>query len=272
MVFFLGRGMAIYAAPSAPGELQGQSSEERPHKPLRLSFSNIVETGLQRWNNANKDVVNHASLGVALTSRGGARNSVEVLMSKRLDGNREAHFSDVKWGLSGFSRNLGSGLSVGGSLGLVLPLSASSRKSRSLAVGVQVAPALGLDAKNWLPGLKAYYVPSATRYFHRYTQQVSGASNSRYALGNQLLLYYSITEKLTLGLDQTYTRRWSYRGHSRDSFGFGQTLSYNFAENWQATVGHFVGGSALAINGRDSDVRFFDSDISRAYIGLGWAL
>ena len=265
---------SLFAFESAiQSELEAGTGSSKTKKPLRGTLSQLVETGLHKWDSSSHSVVGHTVAGVTLTSPGGVRNSVEILLSKRLDNYRESAFSDVGWTLSGFSRALTPVLTLSGSAGLVLPLSLGSRKSRSLLMGAEVAPGLTFDAgRDWLTGLKVRYVPSVTRYVHRYTQQVSGEPNSRYALSNQLIFSYAFADRMNLLLEQAYTRRWSYGGTSRDSFSFGQAVSYNFAENWEAVIGHYIGGSALHINGSDSDVRFFDDDVSRIYMGLGWKL
>ncbi len=263
----------LYAVGPSLSESQIQTDSSGSKKQLRGIVSQLLETSLHEWENSRHSIISHTIVGVALTSPRGIRNSVEILLSKDLDGYRESSFSDVGWTLSGFSRALSPVLTLSGSLGFALPLSPASRKSRSLLVGTEVAPALTYDAgRDWLTGLKVSYSPSVTRYVHRYAQQVSGEPNSRYALGHDLVFSYAFTDQMNLLLEQAYTRRWSYRGSSRDSFSFGQALSYNFAGNWEATIGHYIGGSALHINGSDSDVRFFDDDVSRIYMGLGWML
>ena len=244
--------------------------DQKEEKPT-FSFGVSVETDGTRTNNVDKPLNSSLSFGMGLKLDHGIKSSLSVIMDKDLKNERTQSVRDPKISLSKSLGKLGS-ISTSGKLSFSLPMSDSSRKTTSLQTTLGSSVSFVLDASKYITkGLTFVYVPFASMNLHEFETQSSGTINKQYTVGNSLVASYSFTDELSLSLANTYLRNFDYTGHTTDIFSFDQSITYVLPKGFDLTAGHAIGGSALAINGQESNVQLFDKDLATYYISLGFS-
>jgi hypothetical protein len=156
-------------------------------------------------------------------------------------------------------------LSFSPAVGMGLPLYSDSRTRESFLVSASVAPRLMFDFNRDHFPLTGFYELSAARRFHEYEVATTGESNLKYAVNQRLLtnlaIYRGLYTEITLQRSQGFT----YAGGSIPKFDFNEELGWSFDSGLVLGVGLNNAGSALAANGRDSNVAFFNSNASTVY-------
>jgi hypothetical protein len=151
-------------------------------------------------------------------------------------------------------------------LSSTIPLSEYSREWSKLYTALTVAPSaiMKLDALG-VPGVTVVYSLRASLFFHQYKASYTGRANNQYAVGNSLAVSYSPMDKLSLGVNGSYGRNFTYDGVSRDGVQVGENISYSVTDSTSVTVGHANGGSPLATNGREIEINIYDRESSTVY-------
>jgi hypothetical protein len=247
------------------------SEGQKVSKIYTLSFSSTFDTNLYEFSDkANKTYANTttASLGLKLSET--YKFSFGLGIDKQLSGDREQKMRDASLSLSRSLYKFNKDLNLSGALKSKLPLSENSSNTTGLITGVTLAPTLSYSAESLLSGLSISYMPSFTRNFYRYTTATTGSSNTQYTLVNRIALSYSFTDQIALSLDNMYIRSWALNGQYNDHFSFDQSLSFSMNDQWGLYAGHAIGGSALAVNGQESNLKLFKSNESSVYLGVSY--
>ncbi len=262
----------IWSSKATSSKLKSTDGVKETQGKLNFGLSNTFETTLHKFNDPNKNSMNYTSFKTTLTSPKSLKSSFSLSFNKQLDNYRQESLNNAGLSFSGFSTQLSKRLTLSGSTGLTIPLSDAARKSQDLITTIRLTPSFSYKFnKDILKNLSINYSPSFYLSFHEYKVQATGKSNTRYSINNRLVLSYSLTSRLGFSLDNAYTRQWNYSGQPSDSFRFDQNLGYDLGSGLNISIGHSIGGSALAVNGYDSNVQFFDKNASTVYISFGLA-
>jgi hypothetical protein len=209
-----------------------------------------------------------SDFGLALNAKINERNSFNMIYeaSQDLKGERKFTLGDAVWihslRLNKELRSTNYTLSDF----ITIPLSEDSQKNTELYTRIGAGPGVSTDLSKYIRGLVLSYSISGSILFHKYeTAATKGTSNSHYTLGNKFIIAYSLTERLSLGLDNRYSRSYTYQGNTKDNFIFDQSISYSASKNVGLSIGHNNKGNALAINGADSNVDIYNERTSTVY-------
>lgn len=185
---------------------------------------------------------------------------INTSVSKALTGERQLDMNNVYLGASRTLYKFDDQWTLSGGLKVTIPTSEASKDYQRQITGVNVAPKISW--KNG--GLNLSYGPSATVNFHKYKTSLTGASNYQYVLSNSLSAVYQFDSGLYLYGQAQYSRLVSYNGNTKDSYRFMQMVGHPVGE-FDLAIGHMLGGSPLATNGIENEVRFFDSRDSTVF-------
>jgi hypothetical protein len=154
---------------------------------------------------------------------------------------------------------------------LALPFSDRSKKETNLRTAVSLSPVAVYSVDpNYIPGLILIFRPGVRVYSHEFKVDTSGRSNTSYSMNARFIISYSIIDNLSISFDNIYARAWTYDSNYNDQFSFDQSLSYSFMKGFSVYAGHAIGGSALDVNGQDSNLKAFDSRESEVYTGISY--
>lgn len=241
-------------------------------KKWSLSLSSSLETDALQTDNVDKAYSNSTSLAVGYKLPKDFKLSASFTMDKDLTGLREETFRDPSISLSKKLPNIGKHTTTSGKISTKIPVSESSRKTTSLQTALSVSGMALFDASKYITkGLTIGYSAGLINNFHEFKVTTSGRSNTQRTLTNSLVFDYSINDQLGLYLDNTYYRNYTYDGRSNDYFSFDQSITYSHDIGVSLSLGHAIGGSALAINGRESNVKLFDNNDSTYYFTLAYS-
>lgn len=238
-------------------------------KNYSASFSSGITSNLFKTSTPEHQLSSDFNLSVALKPTKEDSVSFGLAATKDLKGEREFAFSD---GSLGYSRRLyrTPEYSLSGSIAAILPMSESSREIQKLNTGLVIAPSisssLGIDS------FSAQLRPSLRYNFHSMKTNMLGGSNTEYSLGARLTLGYNLTDELSLSAVSSYARNTTYYGNSIDSYSFIQALGYQATDELALELGHANGGNALAPNGVDTDINFYNDNTSTIYFALTLSL
>lgn len=241
-------------------------------KKYTIGISSSIGTDTKKSGNVEKDISNTTSLSYSYRFESGLKARASLTLDKDLKNDREQSLRDPSLSLTSKLPRLGKYISTSAKAALKVPLSESSRKTTGLNTALSLSSTLVYDAtKHLLKKLTLIYIPSVRLNFHKYKFATTGASNTQYTLANTLVAAYGISDELSLSIVGSYYRNTTYLGNYNDGFSFDQSLSYTLAKGFSASVGHAIGGSALAVNGKESNIQLFDADLSSYYVSLDFS-
>lgn len=241
-------------------------------KKYTIGLSSTVETDTKSTDDELKYSANTTSLSGSYKFDDLNSVSASLVLDKELDGLREQKVRDPRISFKRRMPSIGKYITTSAAAGFSLPFSESSRKTTGLKTGLSLSGTLVYDAtKHILPKLSVVYVPGVKANFHEYKISTTGSSNTQYTLSNALVFAYSISDKIALSLSNAYYRNFTYAGNYNDGFSFDQSLTFVLPQSFSATIGHAIGGTALAVNGTESNVQIFDEDLSTYYVSLGFS-
>lgn len=190
----------------------------------------------------------------------GTKFYVNTSVTKALTGQRDLSMNNVYLGAARTLYKFDEQWTLSGGMKVTIPTSEASKDYQRQITGVNVAPKISW--KNG--GLNLSYAPSATVNFHEYETSLTGASNYQYVLSNSLSAVYQFESGLYLYGQALYSRLFTYERNTKDSYRFMQMVGYPVGQ-FDLALGHMLGGSPLATNGIETEVRFFDSRDSTVF-------
>ncbi|PIP90275.1 MAG: hypothetical protein COW01_02390 [Bdellovibrionales bacterium CG12_big_fil_rev_8_21_14_0_65_38_15] len=188
--------------------------------------------------------------------------SLNATATKALTGERQLDLNNAYLGAARSLYRFDDQWSLSGTARLTIPLSEASKDYQRQITGVSLAPKLTWKSDF---GLTAAYSASGLVNFHKYETSLTGASNYQYIVGNALALTYEFGSGMYVYANATYSKLITYQGNTKDSYRFIQMVGSPIAENVDFGLGHIIGGSPLAANGIETDIRFFDSRDSTVF-------
>ena len=106
------------------------------------------------------------------------------------------------------------------------------------------------------------YTPSLSRLFHKYTRAWNSSPHLQYKLNQSLSLSTPIVGDMSFVLTGGWMTARSYQGHIIEFFNMAQTLSYTVNSRVSVSLGHTNEASPFEYNGRDHNIRIYDSRTS----------
>ena len=269
--------LALSASPLASenqttAELSDKKSQNGPLS-FRFSLGSYIESSMHKLSDeVNGSLSNTTAMGLSFSHENGVKVGISLALDKDLRNDREENLRDIGVSVSKKLHTFSKTLSLSGILGTSIPSSENSQKGSSKLSSIRLTPVFSYDASyDVLENLSIIYRPSFAKQFHEFKTTTSGSSNTSYSASNRLIFAYSFNDKWSMAFDNNYIRSWKYNGQYNDLFSFDQSLSYSISDNFSTSIGHAIGGSALAVNGQESDVRLFDSEASAVYFGIDFA-
>jgi hypothetical protein len=250
--------------------ITGQVIDENAvKKNYTINLSSFLTTNLFEFQNRDdKAFANISSLSTIYNLQNGYRISSSISFIKDFTSERKTLLRDSSIRVIHSFGEIFERVTLAGTGSIRLPLSKASHTTAGLITGFTATPTFIIKVSDLVPGLGLFYTPSLTYNVHEYKVASTGASNSQYVANNNLTLGYSFLEKFYLQISNSYGRSWSYAGNTNDSFGFDQSVLWSAGSGFTLLAGHNIGGSALAVNGQDSNLQLFGSRESTFYGGV----
>lgn len=176
----------------------------------------------------------------------------------------ETEMSDTLIGLVGSSFEFPGPTSLGHGLAIILPTNKTSATVDRLKGTIRLSN--GFDTK-WGPASLRYRL-GIQRSAHEYTVNAEGSPNIEWALRNSLEVNIEFTDKFSAKYSGLYIQGRTYRGFERQTFTSDVSLEYDYTPAFHLTGGLSNKGSALAANGRDSNLKFYDENVSTWSLGI----
>jgi len=248
---------------------EGVKTGAKPSKDWSISISNSTTSNLYKTDNPDHYADNITGISLGLKAGPGKLRLSGSIYKPLTDGERKEKAGDI--GLS-YGQKLGSinkFTTVSGALKMTLPVSENSRERSELTTAFTLSTPVSWDATQaGLKGAYVSYAPFVKKNFHEYEIATTGASNREWIVGNSLGLGYSLTDWMSIDFSGSYSRSITYQGNSTDVYSLDQSVSFSLPKKMGLSLGHQIGGSPLAPNGRDTQIDLFDSKKATVYATL----
>lgn len=119
-------------------------------------------------------------------------------------------------------------------------------------------------------GFMASLTLGANRNFHQFETDKAGRILNEYGLREILSTGYSIGS-FVFSFEFVHRHAWNYQGAINQAFEHTEEVTYFINPSWSVALGHTNGGSWLAPNGRDSNLRLIDQSNSMVYSSMSLA-
>lgn len=239
-----------------------------------LALSSTIVTN-RRDINDDPDAILQMDLGasVSLRSNKGYKFAFSFSGTKNLRNDRKFTAGNYSLAVSKSLFKPTEFISIGGKASATLPTSENSTKIKQLRTAISAQTPITWDgAQAGMENFSVTYMPKTVLYFHTYETDLNGSSNTQYKLQNFLILDYGFTDRLSASLTNIYMRNFTYAGNTTDIFAFDQSISYSISKNLGASIGHSIGGNALAADGQSSDVKLYDEELSTWYLSFSLSI
>lgn len=245
-----------------------QTIPQEESSPYSLLFNATYNTDRYRWGDVRKAHNMDFTLNPLITFSDSVSLSLVLAANKDFEGERAWAWQDTyiapTFTLFKFAQD--SKLSL--ITRVYFPTSKTSQKDSQLKSKFYLGPQVTFGQQTLNLPLVIKYRPYGTVAFHEYEVSKSGQSNSKYSLAQRLILQWVISEKLSLYLDNIYSRSWSYRGNSKDTYILDQALSYDLNQSLSLSLGHNNTDSALRVSGQDVNIDLHKDNTSTFYLAL----
>lgn len=240
--------------------------------PLSLTISSTTSTGTQKFGDPDKTYTNESA--VVSTYKLSEKTSLSLYLwaEKALSGERQFNVQDGYLGVGHSIATVGP-VSYSVIARNYIPLSKNSKDNTHLQYQFMIGPQARIKFDNLgVPGLTVLVRPYFNYYIHKFTTSLTGQSNTQYAFFQRVIIGQSFTDKISVSLDNIYWKSFTYGGKTKDTFYLDQSVSYTFNDNFSMSLGHLIGGSALAPDGQSSNIEIFDERQSNYYVGIEWSI
>ncbi len=262
LLSFLGMGQTALASNSSVKKAPKAS------KDWSISVRNTTTSNLHKLDSVNHYATNTTSLSASVKT-GKARVSLSTSLVKELQGERDQNLSDFGLSLSRPLGKFGDYTSVSNTFSLKLPTSKNSDERASLQFQATYAPTISISggivgSKNIGFSISPYFILPK----HEYKTTTTGSSNNQFITGSSFSVGYSLTDDLSIGTSFSYTRTFKYGGEQRDFYENSFYIGYSITKTTSASLSYSIGGSPLAPNGKDTEIKFIDNDEATLSLGL----
>lgn len=252
----------------AVNALEQSTAKENTSKDWSVSLKNTITTNMYDFDSVNHYATNETRVDVNVKA-GESTYGIYTILGKELQGERDQSLTDINFKFITKFMDIGENITLTHYPIIKLPTSEDSDKRANLQA--QVTYILYTTIKGDIVGNENFsfeILPYVTKAFHEYTTTTTGTSNNEWLVSFNPSAEYAFSDNFALGLELGYTRAFTYKGNSKDSYAFGAYLSFDFLENSNATLGYDIGGAPLAANGRDTRVNIIDNREANLYLEL----
>ncbi len=256
--------LQLVQAQTSVKKVDSKKTEIKETAKFSGSATTYINSGLQKLDSVRSSQSTDFALALRLATEDisfGLSSSV----SKELTGEREFTFNNVGLSAATSLWKNEKDLSVSGKLSVTLPFSERSKDYQKLITGLAASAPVVYKATN---SITLAYIPTVGVNFHSTEIALNGSSNYQYTVTNTLNADFALSDRFTFSALGQYSRLITYQGNTRDAYKFEQSLSYDFSP-YSVAVGHSMGGTPLAANGIETEVKLFDSNQSTVYGQFG---
>jgi hypothetical protein len=117
-------------------------------------------------------------------------------------------------------------------------------------------------------GLDILYSLSLNKNFHEFDLNADGRPLTEYSLKNRLGLDLVLTDKLSISLLFDYINGLTFRQFAREKFSANIEIGYQLTKTLSASLGVATEGNAKQANEFDSNISFFNEEVSVIHTGI----
>ncbi len=176
----------------------------------------------------------------------------------------ETEVTDTLISLIGTSLEFPGPTKIAHGLTVIVPTNKTSATVDRLKGAIRVNN--GFDTE-W-NSVSVVYRLGVQRNFHEYNVSAVGSPNIEWALRNVLELTYEFSEKASAKFSGLYIQGRTYGGFEKATYLSDISLTYSYTRSFGLTGGFSNEGSALAANGVDSNLKFYDDKASAWKVGV----
>ncbi len=235
---------------------------------IETKFSGVLNSylnsGFEKFNSVDSQVSTDLELVLRLKVNE-ITYGLDSSASKDLSGERTFGINNSAFSAGASLYKPNDDFSISGKLSITIPLSEKSTDYQYLTTALGLSTTFMLKASD---SVTLTYLPKGTLNFHEYKTALDTTSNYHYTLAHTLNMDYAISDSFTLSLLGKYTRLTTYSGNSKDNYKFEQSIAYDF-EPYTIALGHTLGGSPLAANGVETEIKLYDANDSTIYAQFG---
>lgn len=173
--------------------------------------------------------------------------------------------SDTSISFSRKSTKLTTNLTSGYSFSTLLPTSKYSSQYQNLQGTLGASYRIGFAEDVLMDGLDISFALGATRLFHQFDTDKSGAVLNQYSVRESVSASYSY-KKFSFSLDANHRHAWTYQGRVKQAYEISEEISYSVLPNWGVSLGHTNSEAWLKPNGQDSNFKLINENNSIVYI------
>jgi len=267
---------ATFAADAKSESKVKSKAAKKESKAWQASANAILNSNLYKTSSVNHSASMNVDANWGYKFDNKVSIGASLVGNKALTGTREFELLSSSFSLKRPIKKF-KYVSLSGGLRVKLPTSEYARKIQQLNLGVSAsAPIIMALSKLGVPGLTLVNVPAVSVNDHKFKTALNGTPNTQYTLSNAFVVSYGATDWLTFkGLAQ-YAKSFTYNNNTKDSYYLSQSILFTIAtdtfSDMGIEIGHGYGGTPLAPNGRDTEVKLFDSKSSTVFLGFGLAI
>lgn len=150
----------------------------------------------------------------------------------------------------------------------VLPTDERLRKDDTFQGALGFIAGVDRELRLFHRDLIVEYSFNAIKNFHRFESNAENKDNLSYRLRNLVSAEFFIAKQFSVSTTAYYQAGRTYQNSLKTAFLLGEDLNYYANEHLTFTLSHSNEGSALAANGMDSNVQFYDQANSIFEAGL----
>lgn len=260
----------FYAASQVATSTENVSKFAKLVENIDVSLCLTGESSLYTPKSSEYSLTSNSELGIGYTSSSKVATSLAIGVDKDLTNEREQALTDTTVSVRKKLFSLGKYSSVSGMSSVILPTSEDSRDTNRMYAGFVFSPSISFDLK--MIGLKYVnfkYAIIGSQYFHEYTRNINNRANTEKRLSNSFSLSYSPFEFLNISSGFSINQKWNYEGNSNGpSYGSNFTIVGTVSNNFEVATGISTSGSMYKANGRDSNVKLYDTTSTTAFLSL----
>lgn len=270
ILFLIFLTAALYAADSQTSTLQLPKDEavENTDTKLSLTLGTEYSSNLQKNSDPDRFDTLTLILNPTYVFSNGVALDVRTDVVKEFRDEERTHLTDTAVVLSLPSVNLiKDRLQFAQLFGATLPTDEKKYEDESYRGTVSLRPRLILNIPEF-GSLKITNTLYLNKNIHEFSVKRTGEENVEYSLRNRIAIDYSITNKLSLSLINDYTRGWTYKSNSRETFLFAQELAFEILNLTSIYVGHQNQGAVRGPGNSGTNLSAFDDRSSEIYGGV----
>ncbi len=248
-----------------------ESSKEE--KKWMASANAIFNSNLYKFSSVNHSASTDLDIGWGYRLPNKFSVSALLIGNKALTGTREFKLLSSSISLKRPIKKF-KYISTSAGLKVVFPTSEYARKYQQLNLGVRVSLPIVLPMKKLgVSGLTFVNVPAIGVNDHKFKTALNGSSNTKYSVSDAFVVSYGATDMITLKALAQYAKSFTYDNNTKDSYYLSQsvllTLDSKTFSDIGIEIGHAYGGTPLAPNGHDTQIKLFDEKASSVFVGFG---